>query len=128
MLEAGAVIDAEDHYGRGVFHLLGKRAAKERLKFLPLLAGSAADWKTQDKWGYALLAYWSLRDSGCRDLLLTAGNFIYCLFPGWKHVKAVKAAIPDLTFQMMLDRGDEILLEQGGDLQLMRSEFVKMFP
>lgn len=124
LLEAGAEIDAEDHYGRGVFHLLGKRTNEERLRFLPLLTSSAAKWRTQDKLGYTPWAYWSLRDSGCSDLLLTAGNFIYCLFPGWKHVKAVKNGNSDPTFQMMLDRA-EILLEQGGDLQLMRSEFVK---
>lgn len=108
LLEARAVIDAEDHYGRGVFHHLGERAAEERLKFLPLLTSSAADGRTHDKLGYTPWAYWSLRDSGCSDLLQTAGDFVYCLFPGWKHVKAVKTAIPDPAFQKMLDQAEII--------------------
>lgn len=117
LLEAGAYPDAKDVYGRTVLHFLAERQPQFRLKFLEALREAPV---TTDQFGYAPWAYWCLQ-----------GTHLLC---GYRTCNDILAA--DLqnfqpehspagpTFQMMLDRA-EILLEQGGDLQLMRSEFVK---
>lgn len=117
LLEAGAYPDAKDVHGRTVLHFLAERQPQFRLKFLEALREVPV---TTDQFGYAPWAYWCLQGTHllfgyrtCNDILAAdLQNFLP------EHSPA------DPTFQMMLDRA-EILLEQGGDLQLMRSEFVK---
>ena len=117
LLEAGAYPDAKDVYGRTVLHFLAERQPQFRLKFLEALREAPA---TTDQFGYAPWAYWCLQGTHLLFGYRTCNDILAADLQKFQpeHSPA------DPTFQMMLDRA-EILLEQGGDLQLMRSEFVK---
>lgn len=117
LLEAGAYPDAKDVYGRTVLHFLAERQPQFRLKFLEALREAPV---TTDQFGYAPWAYWCLQGTHLLFGYRTCNDILAADLQKFQpeHSPA------DPTFQMMLDRA-EILLEQGGDLQLMRSEFVK---
>lgn len=117
LLEAGAYPDAKDVYGRTVLHFLAERQPQFRLKFLEALREAPV---TTDQFGYAPWAYWCLQGTHLLFGYRTCNDILAADLQNFQpeHSPA------DPTFQMMLDRA-EILLEQGGDLQLMRSEFVK---
>ena len=117
LLEAGAYPDAKDVYGRTVLHFLAERQPQFRLKFLEALREVPV---TTDQFGYAPWAYWCLQGTHLLFGYRTCNDILAADLQKFQpeHSPA------DPTFQMMLDRA-EILLEQGGDLQLMRSEFVK---
>lgn len=117
LLEAGAYPDAKDVYGRTVLHFLAERQPQFRLKFLEALREAPV---TTDQFGYAPWAYWCLQGTHLLFGYRTSNDILAADLQNFQpeHSPA------DPTFQMMLDRA-EILLEQGGDLQLMRSEFVK---
>lgn len=117
LLEAGAYPDAKDVYGRTVLHFLAERQPQFRLKFLEALREAPV---TTDQFGYAPWAYWCLQGTHLLCGYRTCNDILAADLQNFQpeHSPA------DPTFQMMLDRA-EILLEQGGDLQLMRSEFVK---
>lgn len=117
LLEAGAYPDAKDVYGRTVLHFLAERQPQFRLKFLEALREAPV---TTDQFGYAPWAYWCLQGTHLLFGYRTCNDIFAADLQNFQpeHSPA------DPTFQMMLDRA-EILLEQGGDLQLMRSEFVK---
>ena len=117
LLEAGAYPDAKDVYGRTVLHFLAERQPRFRLKFLEALREAPV---TTDQFGYAPWAYWCLQGTHLLFGYRTCNDILAADLQKFQpeHSPA------DPTFQMMLDRA-EILLEQGGDLQLMRSEFVK---
>ena len=117
LLEAGAYPDAKDVYGRTVLHFLAERQPQFRLKFLEALREAPV---TTDQFGYTPWAYWCLQGTHLLFGYRTCNDILAADLQKFQpeHSPA------DPTFQMMLDRA-EILLEQGGDLQLMRSEFVK---
>lgn len=117
LLEAGAYPDAKDVYGRTVLHFLAERQPQFRLKFLEALREAPV---TTDQFGYAPWAYWCLQGTHLLFGYRTCNDILAADLQKFQpeHSPA------DPTFQMMLDRA-EILLEQGGDFQLMRSEFVK---
>lgn len=117
LLEAGAYPDAKDVYGRTVLHFLAERQPQFRLKFLEALREVPV---TTDQFGYAPWAYWCLQGTHLLFGYRTCNDILAADLQNFQpeHSPA------DPTFQMMLDRA-EILLEQGGDLQLTRSEFVK---
>lgn len=117
LLEAGAYPDAKDVYGRTVLHFLAERQPQFRLKFLEALREAPV---TTDQFGYTPWAYWCLQGTHLLFGYRTCNDILAADLQNFQpeHSPA------DPTFQMMLDRA-EILLEQGGDLQLMRSEFVK---
>lgn len=117
LLEAGAYPDAKDVYGRTVLHFLAERQPQFRLKFLEALREAPV---TTDQFGYAPWAYWCLQGTH----LLFGYRTCYDILAADLQKFQPEHSPADPTFQMMLDRA-EILLEQGGDLQLMRSEFVK---
>ena len=117
LLEAGAYPDAKDVYGRTVLHFLAERQPQFRLKFLEALREAPV---TTDQFGYTPWAYWCLQGTHLLFGYRTCNDILAADLQNFQpeHSPA------DPTFQMMLDRA-EILLEQGGDLQLTRSEFVK---
>ena len=117
LLEAGAYPDAKDVYGRTVLHFLAERQPQFRLKFLEALREAPV---TTDQFGYTPWAYWCLQGTHLLFGYRTCNDILAADLQKFQpeHSPA------DPTFQMMLDRA-EILLEQGGDLQLTRSEFVK---
>lgn len=117
LLEAGAYPDAKDVYGRTVLHFLAERQPQFRLKSLEALREAPV---TTDQFGYTPWAYWCLQGTHLLFGYRTCNDILAADLQNFQpeHSPA------DPTFQMMLDRA-EILLEQGGDLQLTRSEFVK---